>query len=411
MAEAAAQFQRGLDQLKLRPDDTERQRQELEFCSALGAALMAVKGYAAPETGQAYGRARELWEQLGSPPGFLRIPYGQSLYHVARGELDLAQRLDEDLLRVSHQRNDSAGLVLGHLSAGRNLMLAGSFARSRSHLEEAYALCDRISYGSLLHQVGYHLQVLSQAWLGLDLFCLGFPDQAVARSSAAIAEARELAHPPSLAVSLALGARLLSLVGDDVALDQRVAQLVAVATEHGLPHWRAQGTIARGWVKVRSGDVAEGMSLLRSGSTAYRATGAKSMMPQFIALLAAACDIAGQIAEALSLLDEALQIVGISGERWPTAELHRQKGDLLQRQGHDQAAEELYREALSIAEAQGARLWELRAAASLARLWRDQGKHAAAYDILGPVYGWFSEGFGTPDLREARALIDELEGA
>ena len=201
MAEAALQFQRGLDQLALLPDDPQRQQQELEFCSALGAALMAVKGYAAPETGEAFARARELWEQLGSPSGFLRIPYGQSLYHVARGELCLAQRLDEDLLRLSRQRNDPASLVLGHLSSGRNLMLAGSFAPSRSHLEEAFALYDQISDGSLVHQVGYHLQVLSQAWLGLVLFCLGFPHQALARASGAIKEAQELAHPPSLAVT------------------------------------------------------------------------------------------------------------------------------------------------------------------------------------------------------------------
>ena len=275
MAEAAAQLQKGLDQLALLPDNPERQRQELEFCSALGAVLQAVKGYAAPETGHAYARARELWEQLGSPSEFLQVPYGQSRYHVFRGELDLALRLDEDLLRLSRQRNDSAGLVLGHCSSGRNLMFAGRFASSRSHLEEALALYDPISHRSLVHQAGIHPQVSSQAYLGIVLFCLGFPDQALARSSAAIAEARRLAHPPSLAGSLAIGARLLSLVGDDAALDERADQLVAVATEQGFPFWRAQGTIYRGWVKVKNGDVAEGISLLRSGSSAYRATGAE----------------------------------------------------------------------------------------------------------------------------------------
>ncbi len=241
MAEAAAQFQKGLDQLALLPDDPERQRQELEFCSALGAVLIAVKGLAAPETGQAYARARELWEQLGSPSEFLQIPYGQSRYHWYRGELDLAQRLDEDLLRLSRQRNDSAGLVLGHLSSGRNLMFAGRFASSRSHLEEVLALYDPISHRSLVHQVGIHPQVISQAFLGIVLFCLGYPDQALAQSNAAIAEARRLAHPPSLAVSLAIGAMLLSLVGDNAVLAERADQLVAVATEQGFPFWRAHG--------------------------------------------------------------------------------------------------------------------------------------------------------------------------
>ena len=267
MAEAAAQFQKGLDQLALLPDTPERQRQELEFRSALGAVLQAVKGHAAPETGHAYARARELWEQLGSPSEFLQVPYGQSRYHAFRGEFDLAQRLDEDLLRLSRQRNDSAGLVLGHYSSGRNLMFAGRFASSRSHLEEVLALYDPISHRSLVHQAGIHPQVDSQAYLGIVLFCLGFPDQALARTNAAIAEARRLAHPPSLAVSLAIGAMLLSLVGDDAVLGEWADQLVALATEQGFPYWRAQGAIYRGWVKVRNGDVAEGMSLLRSGSS------------------------------------------------------------------------------------------------------------------------------------------------
>ena len=244
--------------------------------------------------------------------------------------------------------------------------------------------------------------------MGIVLFCLGFPDQALARSNAAIAEARRLAHPPSLAASLALGARLLSLVGDNAALDERADQLVAVTTEQGFPHWRAQGTIYRGWVKVKNGDVAEGISLLRSGSTAYRATGAELWMPYHIALLARACEIAGQIEEALTLLDDALQIVERTGERWFAAELNRHKGQLLLRQGHSEAAEELYRKALSIAEEQEAKLWELRAAASLARLRRDQGRRAEARDLLAPVYGWFTEGFDTPDLKEAKALLDEL---
>ena len=142
MAEAAAQFQRGIDQLALLPDTPERQRQELEFYSALGAVLQVVKGFAAPETGRAYARARELWAQLGAPTEFLRVAFGQSLYHMSRGELDLALRFDEDLLRLSRRRNDSAGLFLSHQSIGRNLLFSGRFALSRSHLEEAIALYD-----------------------------------------------------------------------------------------------------------------------------------------------------------------------------------------------------------------------------------------------------------------------------
>jgi predicted ATPase len=410
MAEAAAQFHKGLDQLALLPDNPERQRQELELCSASGAVLGATKGYAAPETGHAYARARELWEQLGSPSEILGVPYGQSGYHAIRGELDLALRLDEDLLRLSRQRNDSAGLVLGHTASGRNLIFVARFAPSRSHLEEALALYDPISHWSLVHQAGFHPHVNSQAMFGNVLFCLGFSDQALAQGNAAIAEARRLAHPLSLAVTLGTAATALSLVGDDAALDECVDDLIAVTTEQGFPFWRAHGTIFRGWVKVKNGEVAEGISLLHSGLTVSRATGSEAFMPYYIALLAGACEIGGQIEEGLTLLDDALHIVERTGERWFAAELNRHKGQLLLRQGHSEAAEKLYRKALSIAEEQEAKLWELRAAASLARLRRDQGRHTEARDLLAPVYGWFTEGFDTPDLKEAKALLDTLDG-
>jgi len=408
MAEAAAQFHKALDQLAMLPDTPERQRQQLEYCSALGAVLIAVKGHAAPETGYAYARARELWEQLGSPEDFLQIPFEQSLHHVVHGELDLAQRLDADLLRLSRQRNTAAGLILGHFSSGRTLMFTGMFTSSRSHLEAGLALYDPVSHRSLVHHAAHRPDVHAKAELGIVLFCLGYPEQALVRSNEAIAEARKLAHPPTLAVSLALGTELLSLVGDIGAMDQRAGQLAAVAAEQDFPRWGAMGAICRGWVKVKSGDVAEGISLLRSGCAAYRATGAELWMPHYIALLAMACEVVGQIEEAVTLLDEALQIVERTGERWFAAELNRHKGQLLLRQGQAEAAEQLYRKALSIAREQAAKLWELRAAASLTRLRRDQRRRVEARDLLAPVYGWFTEGFDTPDLKDAKALMEEL---
>jgi predicted ATPase len=330
-----------------------------------------------------------------------------------RGELDLALRCDEDLLRVSRQRNDATGLALAHQSFGRNLLFSGKFALSRSHLEEAIALCDPISYRWLVHQsgTGTSPQIASQAFLGNVLLCLGYPDRALARSNAAIADARRLTYPPSLALSLSIGARQLSLAGDNAALDARAGELMTVAIEQGFPYWRALATAYHGWAIVKNGDVTKGMSLLRTGSAAYRATGSEAWMSHIMVLLAGACEIAGQFEEGLTLLDEALQIVERTGERWLAAELHRHKGQLLLRQGHTEAAEELYRKALSIAVEQEAKLWELRAAMSLARLRRDQGRRAEARDLLAPVYGWFTEGFATPDLRDAKALLDELESA
>ena len=396
MAEAATQLQKGLDQLLLLPDTPERQRQELEILSALGAVLQSLKGPGAPETGEAYARARGPWEQLGFPSEFLQIPYGQSRHHVARGEFVLALRLSEDLLRLSQQRDDDAGLVLGHGSSGRDSMYGGKFASSRLHLEEVLTLYDPISHRSLVHQAGIHPHVHALAALGFILFCLGYPDQALVHSNRAVAEAQSLAQPPTLALSLEIGARVLSLVGENTGCGAWVDQLVAVADEQGFPFWRALGTIFRGWITAKNGDVTEGMSVLRQGLRAYRNTRTAVWMPHHIALLAGACEIAGQIEEAMTLLDDALQIADRTGERWFEAELNRHKGQLLLRQGNSEAAEKLYRKALSIAEEQEAKLWELRAAVSLARLRRDQGRRAEARDLLAPVYGWFTEGFDTP---------------
>src|SRR5437870_2908220 len=169
MAEAAAQLQKGLDQLTLLPETPERQRLELEFWSSLGAALRYVKGQATPEMGHAFARARVLWEQLGAPSEFLFASYGQSRYHMYRGEFDLAQQLDEDLLRLSRQRNDSAGLVLGHLSSGRDLMLVGRFASSRSHLEDVLELYDPVSHRALAQQTGSDPRVGARGQLGIAL--------------------------------------------------------------------------------------------------------------------------------------------------------------------------------------------------------------------------------------------------
>ena len=270
------------------------------------------------------------------------------------------------------------------------------------------ALYDPNAHHSLVRQPGTRPRLVAQAHLAIVLFCLGFPDQALAQSRAAIAEAQQLAHPRSLSVTLALGSRLLVLVGDDESLGQRADELASVATEQGFAVG-AQGTVYHGWVKVRQRELTEGMSLLRAGLADYRARRADLWMPHFLALLAEACEIAGEIEEGLTLLDDGLAIAERTGARWFAAELNRQRGRLLLRQGQAEAAEELYCKALGIAREQEAKLWELRAAASLARLWRDQGRRAASRDLLAPVYGWFNEGFATPDLTEAKMLLDELE--
>jgi predicted ATPase len=408
MAEAVAQLQKGLEQLACLPETAKRRRQELEFWSALGAALIVVKGNTVPETGHACMRAQELWEQLGSPAEFIQIPYAQSRYHANRGELDLARRLDEDLLRLSRQWNDSAGLVLGYMSSGRNLMHVGSFASSRVHLEKVHTFYDPLAHGYLSHEAGFYAPVTADAYLGLVLLCLGFPDQASAKSGAAIAEARKLAHPPSLALSLGIGTIMLSLAGDKAGLEERAGQLVAVATEQGFPTWRLHGTMHQGWIQVQRGQVADGISVMRNGLAARRADGEALWFTHYLALLARASEIAAQNEEALRLLGEALELAEKTGVRWLAAEFNRHKGELLLREGQSAAAEELYRKALTIAVEQGAKFWELRAAISLARLLLDQARRSEGHDCLAPIYSWFTEGLDTPDLQHAEALLSEL---
>ena len=240
------------------------------------------------------------------------------------------------------------------------------------------------------------------------LFCLGYPDQAMARVGAAIGEGCRLAHPASLATALGLAIKLLPFDGDNTVLNEWVDEMVATTADQGLAHWRAGTMIYHGWAKVKNDHVGEGISLLRNALTTYHATGAKVWVPHFLSYLAAAYEFASEVGDALWSLDDALQIVERTGERWFAAELNRHKGRLLLRQGHTEAAEELFRRALDIAREQEAKMWELRATASLAQLRRDQDHRTEARDILLPVYGWFTEGFDTPDLKDAKALLDDF---
>lgn len=405
MTEAAAQLQEGLHQLARVPETVERMRQELEFWVALGTALRAVKDFAAPETGRAWSRARKLWEEQGSPQEFINIPFALAAYHGLRRERDLALSLINEVLRLSHQRNDASGLILGYSEIGETMTFAGELASSRSHIERALA----VRSPGFQPAISTHDPLVpARGNLAIVLFCLGYPDRAWAASRATIAEAQRLGHPASLTLSCIFEAILLSLVGDNASLEAKAGELIAAAAEHGFALYRAQGTIFGGWAKVKNGEVPDGIDFLRSGLDAYRATGSEVWMPHYRALQAMALEIAGQTEEAGVLLDDALHNLERTGERWFEAELNRCKAELLLRQGHAEAAEELFHKAMRIAQEQQAKLWELRAAASLARLHRDRGCPGDARGILAPVYSWFTEGFDTPDLKEAKALLDEL---
>lgn len=273
------------------------------------------------------------------------------------------------------------------------------------------ALHDPERHRSLASLYAYDPRLAGLAGLCLALFQLGYPEQALARCDGAIGEAERLGHPAGLAYALHHACLFEHARRNPAGVRRRAAALIALCAEQGFPLWGAAGEILQGWAMAEQGRPAEGGTRVEEGIAAYRATGAAVFLPYWSALLADARSVSGRVAEGVALLGEALDRSEATGERWSEAELLRWKGEALLRLADRDRAEACLLRAVSVARGQGARMWELRAATSLARLWQDQGRRAEAHDRLAPVYGWFSEGFDTPDLREARALLDELASA
>jgi class 3 adenylate cyclase/predicted ATPase len=409
IGEAVVQFERGLAQLQFMHETTERQQKELDLQCQLGSVRLAAYGYGAAQTGAAYDRARDLWWQLGSPPGFLHVPWGQWMYHINGGDLDAAQGFAEELFQLSQRQKDGRGVeVLGHLCVGVCQNLRGVFALCRPRLTEALHLYDRAERRALVIETGVHPPAIAFGHLGLALWCLGYPDQALATALAGINRSRSEKNQPSLATSLSLAMRALSFGGNDKLLAQIADELAMMGAELGFPYWRAQARIYHGWLAANAGDTERGLFDIHEGLAASGAAGARIWMPRHLALHAQARVLRGEFATAIALVHEALGKSGERGEYWYDGELHRLLGGLLLEMDKPEDAEAEFGRALTIARDQQAHMWELRTATSLARLWRDQGRWDKARDLLAPVYGWFTEGFDTPDLKQAKALLDEL---
>ncbi|SUS05938.1 SAM domain (Sterile alpha motif) [uncultured Defluviicoccus sp.] len=408
MAEATAQLKKGLELLTSLPDSASRQRRELELQIGLGRVLIGTRGFAAAEVGETYARARALCKQLSRPPQIVPVLYGQWVHHLLKGPLRVARELAADMLQLGEDTSNAAVTGVGHRLTGATCFQLGEFLASRAHLEEAlaeYDPADRPFYMSLFPQ---DARVALLFYLSYDLFCLGHLNQARLRSEEAVDEARKLGHAFSLAQALNLSCTLDWPTRSSEELQARVDTLIAVSEEHGFPYFRARGTIWRGWALAESGQAAEGIAVLRAGVVEYQATGAVQYVPFFLTLLADAEGKAQQLEGGLGHLEEAERLVSETGDRWAEAELHRVRGELLRSNDDDTAAEHCFHDAIGIAQKQSAKLWELRAATSLARLWCDRGKRDAARNLLGPIYGWFTDGFDTSVLKEAEALLTEL---
>ncbi|MEY9128494.1 adenylate/guanylate cyclase domain-containing protein [Bradyrhizobium yuanmingense] len=410
MTEAIAQMRKALDLLSQLPDAPGRQRTETELQLALGGALIAAKGHAAEETGRAYARARCLCEALNDTPNLLKALWGEFVHYHVRGETDRSHRIAENLLDLAGRQNDAAILVAGHRAVGDSWLHRGQLALARTHLERGLALYDPAQQRSLTALFAENARVAMLSFLSLTCGLLGFADQARVQSSDALAEARDSSHPISLAFALSVACRLHFVLEDAGMVGQRADELVALTTEQRFAFFLAMGTAYRGWTLAEAGDPEAGVDLLRRGIEGFQASGAAWTLPFYLAQLAAAEAKRARYETGLGQLSDALALTQKSGVRWFEAELHRRRGELMlrARPGAEADAETEFRRAIAIAHQQEAKLWELRSAVSLARLWRDQDRGDEARGLLAPVYGWFNEGFDVRDLKESKALLEEL---
>ncbi len=412
-AEAIIHLSKGVEVLKTLPDTPTHRQQELYLQLALGPALVVTRGPGSPAVEQVYARAQELCQQVGETPQLFPVLWGLWRLYNARCEYQRAQALGEQLLSLAQQVHDAALLLEAHHALWGTLLWSGEFAAARVHLEQGRALYDPQQHRAHALLYGGHdpgVCCLSHgAW---SLWLLGYPDQALQSMREALTLAHALAHPPSLANALRFATTLHQFRREQQAADERTEALMALATEQGFAQQVALATIVRGWALAAQGQGTEGTAQMRQGLTAHRATGAEQSRPYNLALLAEAYGSIGQPAEGLSLLAEALTTVDRTGERGWEAELYRLKGELLLAQAGEsqkvQEAEACFHRALAVARRQRAKSWELRAAMSLSRLWQQQDKRAEARELLAPIYSWFTEGFDTPDLQEAKALLEDL---
>jgi predicted ATPase len=408
--EAISHFTTGIELLKTLPETPKRTQQALTLHIALGTALQNAKGHAAPEVEHVYSQARALCQQIGETPQLIPVLFGLWRYYVTRSQFHTARELGETLLRLTQHADDPALAVIAHSALGTTWLWLGVLPAACPHIEESIARYTPEQRRTPVFRMGHDPGVAGRTYTAMILWMRGYPEQALVRVHDALALAHELSHPYSLAFARFWAAWVSQVRRDVPAAYEHAEAAVALATEQGFPLWVATGTSLRGWALVMQDRGEEGMAQVRQGITAWRATGATLFVPCFCTWLAEVADHLGHIEDGLQALAEAHTLVEQHDERYWEAEVHRLRGVLLLRQPGTppKEAEAWLRRALDIARRQEAKSLELRAAVSLSCLWQQQGKQAEARALLAPIYGWFTEGFDTVDLQEARALLDEL---
>jgi predicted ATPase len=428
----------GLEQLQTLPETPARARQELALLLVLGPALMFTTSQAAPEAEHVWTRARALCQQVGEMPQLFQVLVGLRTVYQLRGELLKSRELGEELLRLSSSAQDPLLLASTHIVLAETLFYLGEMAPAQASLDQTRALFEARQTPAAVcrawdqsYEVPYRYIA---AWLS---WWLGFPDQALQWSHEAIRLAQALAHPYRLSFALYYAGMLHGFRRENQAAHAHAKAVLALARQHGFPGLLARGMILRGWAQAAQGQSTEGVAQLRQGLAAYHGAGLRLLTPWVLAILAEASRHIGRAAAGLAMLQEARGLVYTYEARFYEAELHRLTGECLWQQagamggtpapmatplcGEGQGggagrlsphaeAEGWLRDALAVARQQGAKSLELRAAMSLARLWQQQGQQTEARALLAPIYGWFTEGFDTADLQEAKALLEALGG-
>ena len=416
--EAVGLARRGLDLLGTLPDSLERAQRELRLQLTLGVPLVATTGYAAAEVGNVYRRARELCKQLDDPPDVSEALWGLWTFHTLGADLGTARETAEELLSLAEHLPYPQLAMSGNWAMEITFTHLGEFALAIEHFERALSLYDPKQYLDMASLYALSPGVAMPCFAALSLWYMGQPDASLARIREATTLARELAEPHSLAHAF-----LFSSFVHQLRREQRVAQehaeaVIAISLEHGLVMYQAMATIMAGWSLIDEGQPEQAIEQIKAGLVALNSTGTELVRPHFLALLADALGTASLFEEGLTVLDEAVELVHRTQEAYYLAELHRLKGELLFIQSSNREvdenatavarAKECFHDAIRIGRQQKAKSWELRASMSLARLYQQLDKREEARALLLQIYDTFHEGFETADLREAKALLDEL---
>ncbi|AUX45939.1 uncharacterized protein SOCE26_074410 [Sorangium cellulosum] len=406
--EAARKLREALALVASLPESPERARLELTVRTTLGVALIATRGYSAPEVEQTYARALELAKRVGESHELFLVVWGLWLFFLVRAKYDDARALADQLLRLAEGSRDDGMRMCAHIAQGNTRLMLAEFEGARSHLEQGAELYDPAAHRSLAYVYGQDLGMYAKGFLSWTLWLLGYPDKAVTMGEEAIACARGSSHPNSVAFGLAIDAHLHAFRRDAASAEVRVTELVRLAAEQEIPFWRNHAMVVNGWVLLSEGKRAEGVAAMLEGRAAFDRLGQRAGNSHYDLGIVAACLAAGQAEEAREVLGRVEEFIEETGEVSFAPELHRLEGELaLALSGDRAAAEAHFLRAVEVASKAGSRSLGLRAASSLARLWRSQGEHEAARRVLGPLYASFTEGFALADLTVAKALLDD----